>query len=234
MPGLIRLIPTDAGPQGPTSVRESPKTPVSQEVLSYAATTTIKILAGSRSVVALAVASPLIAHVTTSTSLEVRSTQSALASESATQIADVVLANVPDLSIPLEELTGVDLSALLRLGLNVLAGSTGSALPTNDLLARPTVESEPSPMQEIPPEMSVKEITRRSISDGRVDIEWTHSAGGSRTGTTVGRRLGAMAFDLFNRHAGGSGFARYGPGVRRNNEYRPTPGPFDTGSVGAG
>ncbi|MCJ0905210.1 N-acetylmuramoyl-L-alanine amidase [Rhodococcus sp. ARC_M6] len=112
------------------------------------------------SVVALAVASPLISHVTTSTSVEVRSTQSALASESATQIADVVLATVPDLSIPLEELTGVDLSALLRLGLNVVAGSTGSALPTNDLLPRPTVESEPSPMQEIPPEMSVKEITR--------------------------------------------------------------------------
>ena len=112
------------------------------------------------SVAALAVASPFVSHVTTDTSLEVRSAQSSSASESAAQIADVALASIPDLSIPLKELTGIDLSALLRLGLNVLAEVAGTDLPTDDPRSRPKVDSEPSTSQEIPSEMSVKEITR--------------------------------------------------------------------------
>lgn len=111
------------------------------------------------SVAALAVASPFISHVTTDTSPEVRSAQSSSASESAAQIADVALASIPDLSIPLKEFTGIDLSALLRLGLNVLAAATGTDLPTDDPRSKPKVDSEPSPRQEIPSEMSVKEIT---------------------------------------------------------------------------
>ncbi|MDH6680994.1 uncharacterized protein with LGFP repeats [Rhodococcus sp. LBL1] len=121
-------------------------------------------------VAALAVATPFAVHALSSDSADVRS-----ASDSApsipTQIAEVVLASVPDIVIPLKELTGLDLPDIhlrdLQLPTEIpLPGGGSIPLPSLTAPAAPGDIAAPAPVPEsktIPADQlgaTVKEITR--------------------------------------------------------------------------
>ncbi|GAB2640197.1 N-acetylmuramoyl-L-alanine amidase [Prescottella soli] len=121
-------------------------------------------------VAAVAVATPFAVHALSSDSADVRS-----ASDSApsipTQIAEVVLASVPDIVIPLKELTGLDLPDIhlrdLPLPTEIpLPGGGSIPLPSLTAPAAPGDIAAPAPTPEattIPADQlgaTVKEITR--------------------------------------------------------------------------
>ena len=120
-------------------------------------------------VAAVAVASPFAVYGFTSTTSDVRSANETTSVAVPTQIAEVLLASVPDIIIPVKELTGLDLPDINLGDLRNLKLPTeiplppGITLPT-ELFPAPAApgaptETDPVPSEEEPGAV-VKEVTR--------------------------------------------------------------------------
>ncbi|MDJ0110921.1 cold-shock protein, partial [Rhodococcus erythropolis] len=120
-------------------------------------------------VAAVAVASPFAVYGFTSTTSDVRSANETTSVAVPTQIAEVLLASVPDIIIPVKELTGLDLPDINLGDLRNLKLPTeiplppGITLPT-ELFPAPAAPGAPTETAPVPSEEEpgavVKEVTR--------------------------------------------------------------------------
>ncbi|MDX5961903.1 N-acetylmuramoyl-L-alanine amidase [Rhodococcus opacus] len=123
-------------------------------------------------VAAAAVASPFAVYSISSTPVDVRSAHSPSPADTSLQIAEVVLAASPDILLPFEELTGLDLTELLRFGLQNLpipaekplpALPSGPGITPSDIAAGATGGALPTPGSPPPQDqtgVTVKELSR--------------------------------------------------------------------------